>query len=64
MERQEIPDVIEDLRNGSRVSYQVSREDFMSFRSELIKCEDFQSFRGNAQVGGSVIFTYEPGWTK
>ncbi|ADC52245.1 hypothetical protein BpOF4_21249 (plasmid) [Alkalihalophilus pseudofirmus OF4] len=64
MEKQEILEVIEGLRDGSIESYHVAKEDFMTLRAELIKCEDFQSFRGNAQVGGAVIFTYEPGWTK
>ncbi|WP_368502765.1 hypothetical protein AB3N04_00045 (plasmid) [Alkalihalophilus sp. As8PL] len=64
MDNNEIKQIIEELRNGSLKSYHVPKNYFMDFRNVLVQCDDFQSFRGNAQVGGSVVYTYEPGWTK
>lgn len=56
-------EVIEQLRNGSVSEYRVEKQDFLEFRQELIKQDDFKNFRGNAQHGGATIFTYQPGWS-
>ncbi|MFK3936508.1 hypothetical protein ACI2JA_03195 [Alkalihalobacillus sp. NPDC078783] len=56
-------EIINQLRNGSISEYRVEKQDFLEFREELIKQDDFKNFRGNAQHGGTTIFTYEPGWS-
>lgn len=38
--------------------YEVSKEEFLDFRKELVQHEKFKHFRGEAKQGGSVIFTY------
>ncbi|WP_349775633.1 hypothetical protein [Halalkalibacter oceani] len=44
-------------------SYRVSRENFSVFQPILRDQSDVKAFRGAAQKGGDIIFTYEPGWT-
>ncbi|KMK75447.1 hypothetical protein [Alkalihalobacillus pseudalcaliphilus] len=53
-----------ELREGTIDEYRVAKADFLAFRVVLLAQEDAQSFRGNAQIGGDVVYTYEPGWTK
>ena len=51
-------DVLEKLKNGEMESFEVSKEDFLAFRTELLKHEDFKHFRGEAKQGGDIIYTY------
>lgn len=53
-----IEEILEQLKNKEIESYHVSKEDFLTFRAELVKREDFKHFRGEAQQGGDVIYTY------
>lgn len=55
--------IIAELRDGTLAEYRVEKDVFPQFRKVLIAQDDFKSFRGNAQRGGAVIYTYEPGWT-
>ncbi|BAB06046.1 hypothetical protein P4637_09520 [Halalkalibacterium halodurans] len=56
--------LLQQLRDGELESVRIEKNDFLIFRQVLAEQEDMKSFRGNAQRGGGVIYTYEPGWTK
>ncbi|WP_046175209.1 hypothetical protein [Domibacillus indicus] len=49
---------IENLRNETIKILRVQKEDFLSFRQELIKQQDFKHFRGIAKHGGHVEYEY------
>lgn len=63
MDEQQAIKLLDQLRNGEVTECKISKNDFLLFRNELMKQDDVKSFRGNAQQGGDVIFTYEPNWT-
>jgi hypothetical protein len=50
--------MLESLKNKEVEEIFVAKQDFMEFREYLVKREDFKHFRGIAQRGGDVIFTY------
>jgi hypothetical protein len=50
--------MLESLKNNEVEEIFVAKQDFMEFREFLVKREDFKHFRGIAQRGGDVIFTY------
>jgi hypothetical protein len=54
----EIEHILDKLRNREIEEYFVSKEDFLEFRDHLVKQNDFKNFRGIAQHGGSVVYTY------
>ncbi|WP_096202595.1 hypothetical protein [Bacillus sp. FJAT-45350] len=58
MDESKANEILEKLRNGVENEVTVTKEDFMDFRSVLIKQPDKTHFRGNAQKGGLVIYTY------
>jgi hypothetical protein len=58
MKYEQILEVLEQLKNGIISEYHVSKEDFLPFRSVIVKREDFKHFRGIAQRGGHVIYQY------
>ncbi|MGM9987384.1 MAG: hypothetical protein ACI35O_09170 [Bacillaceae bacterium] len=58
MEAQQAVSLLDQLKNGEVDKVHIAKEDFLSFRLELIKREDFKHFRGIAQRGGSVVYTY------
>lgn len=58
MEEQEIAAILDELRNKGIDEYRVSKSDFLQFRNVLITQEDFKFFRGIAQQGGDIIYTY------
>ncbi|WP_017727444.1 hypothetical protein [Halalkalibacterium ligniniphilum] len=64
MTKDEALEILKALREGEMQEFKVKKADFLDFREVLSKQEDMKSFRGNAQHGGEVIYTYEPGWTK
>lgn len=55
--------ILDQLKNGDITEYRVPRDEFMTFRAEMIKRDDKKAYRGTAKVGGDVSFVYEPGWT-
>ena len=55
--------ILEQLRSGELNEYKVEREQFLTFQPVLAAQDDMKAFRGNAQVGGDIIFKYEHGWT-
>lgn len=50
--------MLESLKNREVEEIFVAKQDFMAFREFLVKRDDFKHFRGIAQRGGDVIFTY------
>ncbi len=64
MQKEEIEEIIQQLRRKEIDSYRVMKVDFQDFRAVMAVQEDMIEFRGNAQHNGETIYTYEPGWTK
>ncbi|WP_243385430.1 abortive phage infection protein [Bacillus kexueae] len=58
MEESLIHEILDQLKNGERSEFTVTKEQFMPFRNVLVKREDFKHFRGNAQHGGTITYTY------
>jgi hypothetical protein len=58
MDESTINEILDHLKNGTLTEYFVSKEDFLHFRSVLVKREDFKHFRGIAERGGSVKYLY------
>lgn len=58
MDKEQAVRMLESLKNREVEEIFVSKQDFMAFREFLVKREDFKHFRGIAQRGGDVIFTY------
>ncbi|MGY3716932.1 hypothetical protein ACWE42_15565 [Sutcliffiella cohnii] len=56
--------VLTDVETVIFEDYRVRKQYFVDFRNVLIKADDFQSFRGKAQVGGDCIYTFKPRGTK
>ncbi|WP_019416128.1 hypothetical protein [Paenisporosarcina sp. TG20] len=50
---------LDDLKNGVIVSITVEKENFLSFREVLVQRKDFKHFRGIAQQGGMVSYSYD-----
>ncbi|WNF24276.1 hypothetical protein [Mesobacillus jeotgali] len=58
MDKEQAIRMLESLKNKEVEEIFVAKQDFMEFREYLVKREDFKHFRGIAQRGGDVIFTY------
>ncbi|MGN1402193.1 MAG: hypothetical protein ACI4XL_11910 [Bacillus sp. (in: firmicutes)] len=58
MNRETAIQLLEQLKAGELTEVRISKEDFLSFREQLVKREDFKHFRGDAQHGGETIYTY------
>jgi len=58
MNQEQIHSILQDLSNRKIEEVLIKKEDFLSFRAELVKRDDFKHFRGIAQHGGDVIYTY------
>ena len=52
--------ILNQLKEGEISSYKVKKEDFLEFREVLMHHENFKHFRGEAQQGGDIIYTYLP----
>ena len=50
--------MIEQLKSGEEQKIIIPKEEFLQFRELLVKDEMFKHFRGEAQQGGDVIFTF------
>lgn len=50
---------LDDLKSGAIVSITIEKENFLSFREVLIQRKDFKHFRGIAQQGGTVSYSYD-----
>ncbi|MDI7742825.1 hypothetical protein QMK38_12505 [Lysinibacillus fusiformis] len=51
-------EMIEQLKSGEVKSVSIPKGEFLQFRGLLVKDEMFKHFRGEAQQGGDVIFTF------
>ncbi|MGV2940976.1 hypothetical protein AB5I83_15360 [Mesobacillus sp. LC4] len=58
MDKDQAITMLESLKNREVEEIFVAKQDFMAFREFLVKRDDFKHFRGIAQRGGDVIFTY------
>ncbi|KON92297.1 hypothetical protein AF331_07565 [Rossellomorea marisflavi] len=58
MDVKEIEGLVEGLRTGELNEVYVRKEDFLSFRSVLVKQKDFKHFRGIAAQGGHAVYHY------
>jgi hypothetical protein len=54
-----INEQLDHLKNGLISEYYVSKEDFLLFRTVLVKRPDFKHFRGIAQRAGAVVYQYK-----
>lgn len=51
-------ELLDQLRHKQIERIEISKEQFLAFREVLIRDSQFKHFRGEAQQGGSIIFTY------
>lgn len=58
MDESMINDILNKLQNGDLSEYYVKKEDFLPFRTVLVKRDDFKHFRGIAKRGGDVLYHY------
>lgn len=58
MDQQTINAMLDELKNGERMEFQVSKENFLPVREVLVKREDFKNFRGIARHGGNTVYRY------
>lgn len=58
MDKQLSLDIIKKLRAGELKEYRVKKEQFLPFREILVSQEDFKHYRGIAQQGGDIVYTY------
>ncbi|MCA1059387.1 hypothetical protein LCL96_10580 [Rossellomorea aquimaris] len=58
MSEAEILEQLQLLRTREIEEITVMKENFLAFRSILVKQDDFKQFRGIAQQGGNIQFQY------
>ncbi|KKK34382.1 hypothetical protein WQ57_22785 [Mesobacillus campisalis] len=58
MTREEISMIFDSLKNGEIEEFLVAKQEFLRFREVLVQRRDFKHFRGIAQRGGDVLYTY------
>ena len=58
MDKNLAEELLEKLKNGELTEVKVEKEDFLSFREQLVRREDFKHFRGHAKHNGATVFTY------
>jgi hypothetical protein len=58
MSQHNIEQIVDKLRKREIEEYLVSKEDFLAFREVIVRENDFKHFRGIAQHGGAVTYTY------
>ena len=51
-------EMLEKLAKGELSELTVQKDDFLSFREELIKREDFKHFKGTAKHKGVTTYVY------
>ena len=50
--------LLDQLRNKEVASILIKKDEFLQFREQLVKDEQFKHFRGEAKQGGDVVFTF------
>lgn len=58
MVEKEIHSLLEQLKNGEVEQITIKKEEFLQFRQQLVRRNDFKHFRGIALRGGDVAYTY------
>ncbi|MEH7388185.1 hypothetical protein V7147_22725 [Bacillus sp. JJ1521] len=58
MNEQFVNEMLNKLRDGELSEYLVKNDQFLEFRTTLVKREDFKYFRGIALHGGDVLYRY------
>ncbi len=58
MNEQFINEILNKLRDKELIEYRVTNEQFLAFRKVLVERDDFKHFRGIAEHGGHVTYTY------
>ncbi|MGD7043487.1 hypothetical protein [Jeotgalibacillus proteolyticus] len=58
MTEDRMKEMLNDLRNGEIAKLEISKEDFQSFREQIVAQPDFKHFRGIAQRNGHVLYEY------
>lgn len=58
MDQSVVNEILDKLKSGELHEYTVTKEVFYSFRDVLVNRPDFKHFRGIAQHGGIVVYTY------
>jgi len=58
MNDQFINEIFNKLRDRELHEYRVPKDQFLAFRTVIVSRPDFKNFRGIAQRGGDVIYTY------
>ena len=56
MSETEILEQLQSLRKREIEEIHIQKEDFLTFRSVLVKQDDFKQFRGIAKQGGNIYF--------
>ena len=51
-------EMLDQLRNGEVKSIFINKAEFLQFRELLVKDAQFKHFRGDANQGGDVVFTF------
>lgn len=51
-------EMLDQLRNGEVKSIFINKAEFLQFRELLVKDAQFKNFRGDANQGGDVVFTF------
>ncbi|MEG0385567.1 hypothetical protein [Solibacillus cecembensis] len=55
---EDVKQMLDQLRNGEVEKIHINKANFLQFREQLIKDEQFKYFRGEAKQGGDVIYTF------
>ena len=58
MEKEFIQQILDQLQAKEIESFRVKKEDFLTFRAEIVKRKDFKYFKGIAEIGGDVTYKY------
>ena len=58
MNKELVNELLDKLSNGDLSELHVTKEDFLSFREQLVKRRDFKQFRGIAKHGGLTTYVY------
>lgn len=58
MNKELADELLDKLSKGELSEIHVTKEDFLSFREQLVKREDFKHFLGIAKHGGMTTYVY------
>lgn len=50
--------LLDQLRHQEVESVTISKGEYLQFREQLVKDEQFKHFRGEAKQGGDVVYTF------